>query len=191
MSFRCLCGKLCYLQYKLFSDFFYILWREERHAQQQMGITVTYSDATISVVASQITSISTVSLTVCSGAHQRKHNSSASLAFEWGIHRWPVDSSHKWPITWKKISFDDGIMRHPIGNVTCTWLHKMCPLIMVSFPDEWSHENCLAHLRIILILWIWRIYCCRQQMNENIIKIFNWELRPTAVHFREIWIKIK
>ena len=28
---------------------------------------------------------------------QRKHQSSASLAFVRGIHRWPVNSPHKWP----------------------------------------------------------------------------------------------
>ena len=30
-----------------------------------------------------------------SGADERKHQSSVSLAFVWGIHRWPVNSPHK------------------------------------------------------------------------------------------------
>ena len=34
-----------------------------------------------------------------SGTDQRKHQSSASLAFVRGIHRWPVDSPHKGPGT--------------------------------------------------------------------------------------------
>ena len=34
-----------------------------------------------------------------SGADQRKHQSSASLAFVRGIHRWPVNSPHKRPVT--------------------------------------------------------------------------------------------
>ena len=38
---------------------------------------------------------------VYSGAYQRKHQSSASLAFMRGIHRWPVNSSHKGPVTRK------------------------------------------------------------------------------------------
>ena len=42
-----------------------------------------------------------VSIIVYSGAGQRKHQSSASLAFVWGIHRWPVNSPHKWPVTRK------------------------------------------------------------------------------------------
>ena len=48
--------------------------------------------------------------TVCSGADQRKHQSYVSLAFVWGIHRWPVNSPHKWPVTRKMFPFDDVIM---------------------------------------------------------------------------------
>ena len=48
---------------------------------------------------------------VCStGAYQRKHQSSASLAFGRGIQRWPVNSPHKGPVTWKMFSFDVVIM---------------------------------------------------------------------------------
>ena len=48
--------------------------------------------------------------TVYSDADQRKHQSSASLAFVRGIHRWPVNSPHKWPVTRKMFPFDDVIM---------------------------------------------------------------------------------
>ena len=48
-----------------------------------------------STMASQITSLTIVYATVHSGADQRKHQSSASLAFVRGIHRWPVNSPHK------------------------------------------------------------------------------------------------
>ena len=44
-------------------------------------------------------------------ADQSKHQSSASLAFVWGIHRGPVNSPHKWPVTRKMFPFDDVIMR--------------------------------------------------------------------------------
>ena len=57
-----------------------------------------YRDVTMSAMASQITDISTICSTVCWGAHQRKHQSSTSLAFVRGIHRWPVDSLHKGPV---------------------------------------------------------------------------------------------
>ena len=61
-------------------------------------------------IASQITSITIVYLTVYLGADQRKHQSSASLAFVQEIHRWPVDSPHKLPVTRKKFPLDDVIM---------------------------------------------------------------------------------
>ena len=48
--------------------------------------------------------------TVYSGADHRKHQSSASLAFVRRIHRWPVNSPHKWPVTRKMFPFDDVIM---------------------------------------------------------------------------------
>ena len=40
----------------------------------------------------------------------RKPQSSASLAFVRGIHRWPVNSPHKGPVMWKVFPFDDVIM---------------------------------------------------------------------------------
>ena len=43
-------------------------------------------------------------------ADQRRHQSSASLAFVRGIHPWPVNSPHKWPVTWKMFPFDGVIM---------------------------------------------------------------------------------
>ena len=52
-------------------------------------------------MASQLTGASIVCLTICTGAYQRKHQTSASLAFVRGIHRWPMDSPHKGPVTRK------------------------------------------------------------------------------------------
>ena len=47
-----------------------------------------YNDVIMTTRASQITSLKVVYSTVYSDADQRKHQSSASLAFVWGIHRW-------------------------------------------------------------------------------------------------------
>ena len=68
-----------------------------------------YSDVMMSAMAFPITAVSIVCSTVCSGADQRKHQSSATLAFVRGIHRWPVDSPHKGPVTRKMFPFDDVI----------------------------------------------------------------------------------
>ena len=48
------------------------------------------------------------------GADQRKHQGSASLAFVRGIHRRPVNSPHKWPVTRKMFPFDDVVMNRQI-----------------------------------------------------------------------------
>ena len=61
-------------------------------------------------MASQITSLTIVYSTVYSGADQRKHLSSAPVAFVRGIHRWSVNFPHKGPVTRKMFPFDDAIM---------------------------------------------------------------------------------
>ena len=88
-------------------------------------------DVIMGAMPSQITSLTIVYSTVYSGADQRKHQingwvkhggggcqdldqrkhqSSASLTFVRGIHRWPVNSPHKGPVTRKMFPFDDVIM---------------------------------------------------------------------------------
>ena len=57
-----------------------------------------YNDVKVGAIASQITSLAIVYSIVYSEADQRKHQSSASLAFVRGIHRVPVNSLHKWPV---------------------------------------------------------------------------------------------
>ena len=71
-----------------------------------------YGDVIMSAMASQITSLTFVYSTVYSGADQRKHQSSASLAFVRGIHRWPVNSPHKGPCS-------------NADNVSISWRHML------------------------------------------------------------------
>ena len=70
-----------------------------------------YIDVTMGTMASQITSPTNVYSIVYSGADQRKHQSSTSLAFVWGIHQSPVNSLHKRRVTRKMFLFDDVIMK--------------------------------------------------------------------------------
>ena len=69
-----------------------------------------YNDVIMGAIAFQITSLTTVLSTVYLDTDKRKHQSSASLAFVWGIHRGPVNSPHKWSVTRKMFPFDDVIM---------------------------------------------------------------------------------
>ena len=64
----------------------------------------------MSAMASQITSLTIVYSTIYSGTDHGKYQSSASMAFVRGIHRWPVNSPHKWPVTRKMFPFKDVIM---------------------------------------------------------------------------------
>ena len=74
-----------------------------------------YNDVIMGTIASQITSLTIVYSTIYSEADQRKHQSSASLAFVRGIRRGPVNSPHKWPVMRKMYPFADVIMhkRYP------------------------------------------------------------------------------
>ena len=49
-------------------------------------------------------------LNACSGPDQRQYQSPASLACVRGIHRWPMNSPHKEPVTRKTFPFDDVII---------------------------------------------------------------------------------
>ena len=71
---------------------------------------IYYDDVIMTMLASQITSLTVVYSIVYSGVIQRKHQSSASLAFVREIHRGPVNFPHKWPVTRKMFPFDDVIM---------------------------------------------------------------------------------
>ena len=73
-------------------------------------IVVHYGDVIMGAIASQIANLTIVYSTFYSDADQRKHQSSASLTFVRGIHRGPVNSPHKWPVTRKMYPFDDVIM---------------------------------------------------------------------------------
>ena len=53
--------------------------------------------------------------------NERKHQSSASLAFVKGIHQWPVNSPHKVPVTRKLFPFDD------VNMFLKKWLHLKQP----------------------------------------------------------------
>ena len=68
--------------------------------------------------ASQITSLTIVYSNVYSSADQQKHQSSASLVIVRGIHRWPVNSPHKWSVTRKMFPFDDVIIAR---SCACTF----------------------------------------------------------------------
>ena len=88
-------------------------------------------------MAPQITSLTIVYSTVYLGANQRKHQSSASLAFVRGIPRGPVNSPHKWPVTRKMFPFDDVIMES-----LSIYLHQSANCVPMSWGYNVSNQEC-------------------------------------------------
>ena len=85
-----------------------------------------YDDVIMTMLASQITSLPVVCSIVYSDVNQRKHQSSASLAFVREIHRGPVNFPHKWPVTRKMFPFDDVIMTILFWTAIENLKHNRC-----------------------------------------------------------------
>ena len=108
----------------------------------------------MTTMASQITSLTIVYPTVYSDADQIKHQSSASLAFVWEIHRGPVNFPHKGPVTRKMFPFDDVIMFWGIMINTENLIFPWCQLYnhrrhgMLSGP-----HNAVSPVTTKLLLW--------------------------------------
>ena len=132
-----------------------------------MNNAAHYSDVIMSAMTSQITSLTIVYSTVYSGADQRKHQSSASLAFVRGIHRWPVNSPHKGPVTRKLFPFDDVIMIITIWNLNLNLkFGDDCPYeITYPFPNL----NCC-----IVESWEW-INNLIARLTEHVITHPCWD----------------
>ena len=111
------------------------------------------SDVIMSAMASQITSITIVYWTVSSGANQRKHYSSPWQAFVWGIHRLPMNSPHKGPVTRKMFSFDDVIMSRGRG-------------LLVTGPYN-HHGTCLAHVPWCMPGSLTSVFLCSQSRGRR------------------------
>ena len=121
-----------------------------------------YSDGIMSAMASQITSVSIVCPTVCSGADQRKLQSSASLAFVKGIHRWP------------EISL---IKASNAENVHIWWRHHDCPILKngVKFTHPWDMLKNTFENSKQWDKWVFQIcLSARNLLTKNARNAFIW-----------------
>ena len=87
---------------------------------------------------------------------QRKHQSSTSLAFVQGIHRWPVNSLHKGPVMRKMFLFNDVIMCY----LSClTFRLRIC----FSISCSWLMRSVSAWLCFRAMMYAcWSVYCWLQ-----------------------------
>ena len=89
-------------------------------------------------IAPQITSLTIVYSTVYSNADQRKYLSSASPAFVRGLHRRPVNSPHKWPVTRKMFPFNVVIMGLSIIRRRQSW---NCLIFLIKWWNSILHDD--------------------------------------------------
>ena len=115
---------------------------QERYPHQML-VLHHYSDVIIVAMASQITGLTIVYSAGYSGANQRKHQISTSLAFVRGIHRSLVNSPHRWSVTRKMFLFDDVVMEKTNPPIA----EKLRDCRPSDFP--WTVNYCNA----ILIAW--------------------------------------
>ena len=122
----------------------------------QLKMSQHYIDFIMTTITSQITSLTVVYSTVYSDADQRKHQSSASLAFVWGIHRdrWIPRTKGQLRgkcfhlMTSSCIGPDNGLARNRRQTITCT---NADPLHWHIYAPLWNDE-------LINVLYIFAHY---------------------------------
>ena len=168
-----------------------------------------YDDVIMIMLASQITSLTIVYSIVYSGVNQRKHQSSASLAFVREIHRGPVNFPHKWPVTQKMFPFDDVIMVYKqiigtecrnkleeIFNDSCVCHNLDIDLMLKSYMDMLintrrhynynSYDSVLKYLRLrhLDLVSIYRLSFqvhCKDEIVVRPSYLYNENYRPLLV----------
>ena len=94
-----------------------------------------YSNVIMSMMGSQITGITIVYSTVCSGAHQRKHQSSPSLTFVGGIHWWiPRTKGHQHGKCFHLMT-SSCLNRLKFININLNYIEIIN--ILINFPVSW------------------------------------------------------
>ena len=132
-------------------------------------IHIHYSDDIMGAMTSQFTSLTIVYSTVYLGADKRKHQSSASLPFVRGIHRWP----HNGPVTQKMFPFDDVTMQlywltlpkiffelPLLGPFSISYLESsnlVSHLASSSNPSEFFVCSCLRNFQNRSVAWLFHV----------------------------------
>ena len=135
-------------------------------------------------IASKISSLTIVYSIVYSDADQRKHQSSASLAFMRGIHRGPVNSPYKWPVTRKMFPFDDVIMRYLTRLRDKLWLIDTTHL----YRSYWWLSARLQNISIANALKI--LHSCAKLSIWKWPNKVLWRIHKYVVAFSEHWFSI-
>ena len=129
------------------------------------SVTNHYNDVIMATIASQITSLTIVYSTVYSDADQRKHQSSASLAFVWGIHRdrWipaqRASYAENVSIWWRYhvVSGREEVYSCQICSMRI--LMNCCKDCKIMTLSAMSEQNSSGHL-VTLMIWNYCLLLC-------------------------------
>ena len=151
------------------------LWNVQSYTMRNTApkpIYQHYNDFIMGAIASQITSLTIVYSTVYSDVDQGKHQRSASLAFVRGIHRGPVNSPHKGPVTRKMFPFDDVIMKMLRRGMYDT----------MSTPPPLSYPPIVWSIGCISGCGVWHILCFSYR-QVYVVSAQQWPLLLTWFNF--------
>ena len=131
------------------------LWYlHHQHAGETM--VLHYSDDIMGMIASQITSLTIVYSTIYSDADQRKHQSSASLAFVWGIHRGQMASNaENISIWWRHHGTKPSKWYVPWSH---HWFSEQVVSVVSLSHWVWHEMEALWKIKILFISY--NIICC-------------------------------
>ena len=122
---------------------------------------IHYSEVIMGMMASRITNLTIVYSTVYSGADQTKHRSPASLAFVRGVHRWPVNSPHKGPVTRNAYCFHLMTSFWCVDSIvmagkceTNDSFNLFCRLVVYRCPHDRPQFTEMMNSRLKASLWI-------------------------------------
>ena len=142
---------------------------EDTRYYQHMKVRKT-QNTQCDAMAFQISSLTIVYSTVYSGADQRKHQSSASLASGW-----PVKSPHKWPVTRKCFH----LMTSSCINIFSGGLRSRSPLVILM-PWHYIPWICYERSFSEFYLSIWNQLVVNQRLKlfvqspQPYLLIFAW-----------------
>ena len=107
-----------------------------QQAQRRSSSCICFhnSEVIMSAMAFQITGVSIICSTVCSGAYQRKSQSPALLVFVRGMHRWLVDSPHKGSVTRNTVLLSS-------ASLGCFWPRSFSRWVALTLISWGKDEN--------------------------------------------------
>ena len=131
-----------------------------------LNVLLCCRDVIMSAMPSELSGVLIVRSTVCSAIDQRKHKSSASMAFVRGIQRRPLDSPHKGPVTWKMFPLRFvGVIKwfsktdHESTRAVDTETKKLCQITV--------HVDCNDMLELSRHLFRWWLVVWDNRANHK------------------------